>query len=57
VFDEGEVLAHLRQLRLDRIAMLLEQRQALGLVAVQAHTEFRTAGTMVGLPERSPFRG
>ena len=34
MFDERKVLAHLRQLRPDRISMLLEQGQALGLVAV-----------------------
>lgn len=34
MFDEGEVPTHLSQLRLDRVAMLLEQGQALGLVAV-----------------------
>ena len=34
MFDEGEVLTHLRQLRLNRVAMLLEQGQALGLVTV-----------------------
>ncbi len=34
MFDERKVLAHLRQLHPDRVSMVLEQGQALGLVAV-----------------------
>ena len=34
MFDEGQVPAHLGELRLHRVAMLLDQGQARGLVAV-----------------------
>ena len=43
MFDEGEVLAHLRQLRPHRISMVLEQGEALGLVSVARAHQFGVA--------------